>query len=147
MLHLLMHITSKSQVKEFTYGMVLGILGKLLRRRHLSILIYPLPTCLDKRNKVIQKLFPLSSNTEYGVIIELIPRSRPETRECLWVSVDLEVFWSWPGHGLDPKLDNICLSLCHQNLLWPQYQYQVYLIFYLSDLLSFIFQISSLSDI
>ena len=27
----------------------------------------------------------------YGVIIESISRSRPETRECLWVSVDLEV--------------------------------------------------------
>ena len=23
------------------------------------------------------------------------------------VSLDHVVFWTWPGHGLDPKLDNI----------------------------------------
>jgi len=51
----------------------------------------------------------------YGVIIESISRSRPETRECLWVSVDLEVFWSWPGHGLDPELDNYLLNFAKKQ--------------------------------
>ena len=37
----------------------------------------------------------------YVVIIDWISKSRPEPKKCLSVSVDL-----WPGHGLDPKLDN-----------------------------------------
>ena len=45
------------------------------------------------------------------VIIESISRSRSETREYLWVSVDLVVIWNLLGYGLDPKLDNLTLSL------------------------------------
>ena len=64
----------------------------------------------------VQKSF-LVGGGWYGVIIESISRSRPETRECLWFSVDLEV-WSWPGHGLDPSLTTIAIAswnfaLCH----------------------------------
>ena len=89
-------------------GMTLRMSGKILERisEHSTVIL------ISFNKKFHCYLSPKSFLVGGGwwwwdlPIIESISRSRPETWEWLWVSIDLLVIWSSPGHGLDPELDN-----------------------------------------